>query len=1328
MAIAYKPFIAMNVNTSKGKDFYTQGQRFAARVLFIVWLLASSSPESILATPKRQPAMTPTPTTSPQGPSLASTPPTPLPGGILQLPPDSPGSFWGDSVASSPSIDAALQQRMSQEAVPDKRRELLRTSPKVSPASENLSFQAREGERVRFYYQMGRQWRAEVSSHIGAFSRQSVLPVVCSQGTDVTSSLEVLSKYPSWYSQRQIHVLDRNVCPTLGEVVYVGELGLRGGQETWIPGPAVNVGNVDEEGAIKCDIPEGKRYKRHEVDVESSEEGVSYTVEYVEAASETLLQRYAQSSRSSSGGGHLSAQVLDTFGAGVSGDVHRGASSSADRLYIGRHSHAAVVVKYKTTKCRTGLLRKAGNAMGVTEKQPTYLRLQVQVEVSDESDAGVQSHPGDSEGASPLLAQSSLDWLSIQIALGKTPDAVYPLIAERLANPQKVFTRSDQIQLLTDCVRYGRANAEAMSGADAVIVLGNTGAGKSTFINYLAGCELEEKWVGGQLEPILEVRGTSSGGERDEVTPIGHGGSKTFMPQIAAVDDQVYCDCPGFSDNRGVEINIANAVNIKQALSQAQSLRLVVLVNYHSLLADRANGFRDLLRTLTDLLGSEAAIFEHQGSILLGISKCFRPNMTCKKLWEGIANYVPESLQCLKECLFLFNPLSPESGWDRAGCLAALDRLAKVSDPSSILSVSLNDSDLYALHSLVDALGEEIASALSGGDLASASARYRSLDRLSVIDHEKIKSLLSSTRSRISSWVREQEGKFRFQYAMHDFEGAKNLLDLLREVSISLGASEVDLASLRAELDSARQAYEVQQAELTSLREALSANAERVESNHSEVLGLFKEQKAVFEQQQAAISVQLQDQELAFGRRMELLEGQLRSQEASYVSRLEEMASAHKSELSRREAEIRQDVQLNAEQQAAALSALQQDLEARYQSEQQAQESRHAQALALLAAERSAAETALNTEKGRLLSEQQSSYEKLLGDLEGELSKLRESLSSSQSELSSQKQRHARVLSDLAAEKSKLEGELSASQSELASQRNLHSKALSDLAVEKASLESAHSQLKSQEVELEQLRRKLSELPSSVVSSTAPVVEQSSSNVRRFLGRFRPQSAQKSQESSAATLSSFGDSVLDASVWERYYGAVDSSPSPPSGIAEILNSPCPFWSGKQVKDTHLLALIPSRVAGKPLTLDYLGELIKSPKGGGHKTQYRGYYVEDIGNQSPGKSYWVLMTRDVLDGSRNKSYKDQCALVARHRGYTVPGVLEAAVVMLLHHVRSGERLYSDSPWTYTRCQESVVVGGDDYSVVVGGFSSGGLFVSSICSFVRNDLGVAGLRKF
>ena len=108
-AIADKPFRAMNVNPSKERSFYTQGQQFAARILFIVWLLASISPEGILATPKRQ--MVPSTTISPGDPSIVSTPSTPLPED--QLTPDSPGAFWGDNAASSPSMDAALQSASS---------------------------------------------------------------------------------------------------------------------------------------------------------------------------------------------------------------------------------------------------------------------------------------------------------------------------------------------------------------------------------------------------------------------------------------------------------------------------------------------------------------------------------------------------------------------------------------------------------------------------------------------------------------------------------------------------------------------------------------------------------------------------------------------------------------------------------------------------------------------------------------------------------------------------------------------------------------------------------------------------------------------------------------------------------------------------------------------------------------------------------------------------------------------------------------------------------------------------------------------------------------
>ena len=213
------------------------------------------------------------------------------------------------------------------------------------------------------------------------------------------------------------------------------------------------------------------------------------------------------------------------------------------------------------------------------------------------------------------------------------------------------------------------------------------------------------------------------------------------------------------------------------------------------------------------------------------------------------------------------------------------------------------------------------------------------------------------------------------------------------------------------------------------------------------------------------------------------------------------------------------------------------------------------------------------------------------------------------------------------------------------------------------------------------------------VTRTAPL-----GDLQRFTGLIKAEASQIEE-----TLRSY---KLSKSVWERYFGPVGEEPPLPAGIEAIMNSTCPFWPPSKVKETHLLVLIPARVAGKPLTLDYLGELIKRPQGGGYGTQYDYYpdYVrEAVGCKCSGRSYWVLMTRGVLPESRAKSYLRQWASVKRR--YTVPRALESAVVMLLHHVRSGERLYGDNPWTWTRCRESAEVFQLSLTLFVEGFSSG-----------------------
>ena len=208
----------------------------------------------------------------------------------------------------------------------------------------------------------------------------------------------------------------------------------------------------------------------------------------------------------------------------------------------------------------------------------------------------------------------------------------------------------------------------------------------------------------------------------------------------------------------------------------------------------------------------------------------------------------------------------------------------------------------------------------------------------------------------------------------------------------------------------------------------------------------------------------------------------------------------------------------------------------------------------------------------------------------------------------------------------------------------------------------------------------------------------------------------------------FKNKAFGKKEWERYFGDVGIEPPLPANIENILNEPCSFWPEKKVKETHLLVLIPNTVKGKPFTMDYLGELIQKPKSG-HSTKYRIYsdYAKEAVGEKSYPSHWVLMTRDIIPGSRDKYIKGCSDMIANHRKktgipYELPNLLEATASILMHYVKTGERLYTDDPWTYTFSQD---VDKDKDPLGVGGFAAGGLGVGRGC-YCR--LGVAGCRKF
>ena len=160
-----------------------------------------------------------------------------------------------------------------------------------------------------------------------------------------------------------------------------------------------------------------------------------------------------------------------------------------------------------------------------------------------------------------------------------------PIVVRKLERPGETLSANESIECLISCIEFGVAQAECAKGRELVIIIGNTGAGKSTFVNMLEGCELERvtkeeacvvvEGGAGAEDEIVRVK---PGSKPAEVMKIGHTKeSMTFMPEVEPASSLgtgfSYADCPGFLDNRGFEINVANAVNIKQTITSAASVR-----------------------------------------------------------------------------------------------------------------------------------------------------------------------------------------------------------------------------------------------------------------------------------------------------------------------------------------------------------------------------------------------------------------------------------------------------------------------------------------------------------------------------------------------------------------------------------------------------------------------------------------------------------------------------------------------------------------------------------------------------------------------------------
>jgi hypothetical protein len=646
-------------------------------------------------------------------------------------------------------------------------------------------------------------------------------------------------------------------------------------------------------------LPPGARFTGYRLQPGSVVERASWATWYVGADSRDVIGNIDL--RQSVGGrsAGMSATVADVIPLGsVEVTTGRTSENNQRRAHVSSHSHAALVL-YGNTK-RNKLFRRrsrlniALDVSYVIEASPA---------TSPESPLSppenILSTPPDRSPTDPPATSSSIPTVS-RVSSATTPVVVAPafpysphsapvtatpppsakednntacvppaldidfssarsLHKKRMSGLALTLTESERIDLITMYVFDGAKRAEEIVGKNAVIVIGNTGAGKSTWLNYLMGCRM-------MLTPLR--RSSMANAAPSEVCPvvpfpIGHTKqSETFMPAISlepmASDPIAYCDCPGFLDNRGAEINIANAVNIRRILQAARSVRIIILISDVALIADRSRGLTDMLRICTHLFGSLDTIKKHKESLLLGVTQS-SVDTTIEALQEELREGTPEIMQILSDRLFLYDPLDRGGAdfWDRAQCLANIKALVPMRYTGDLFQTVLDARDEQTLRNIVEQEGKRASDFLSLGQYSQAATCWQTLQRLRVIDKLSVERLLHESEERILGKLSGLEGDFKDACYFHDLDKAKKLLAAFEQIThhFSREANTFDLPSLDAlQNHHAKVQHRKQQEE----ERDRAHNAARIQAakDTQELLNIIASQKAEMKRTQQELTRQ----------------------------------------------------------------------------------------------------------------------------------------------------------------------------------------------------------------------------------------------------------------------------------------------------------------------------------------------------------------------------------------------------------------------------------------------------------------------------------------